>query len=615
MLYPRESESREVKELNGIWKFRADGRGMGNTEQWFAAPLEETIPMPVPASYNDITQDKALRDHIGDVWYERDVFAPGSWANQRIVLRIGSASHTAAVWVNGKPAVEHKGGFLPFEAEISDLLKLGKQNRITVRVNNILDWTTLPPGKLKIFKNSMEPIRFARNYPEGHTVQDYYHDFFNYSGIHRPVRLYTTPKTYVKDVAVTPDIRGRDGIVHYQVEASDVSASVSIRVLDRAGNALAFSEGAKGTVTIENAAFWSPDNPALYALEAQADGDIYRQPFGIRTVKVEGKQFLLNGKPFYFTGFGKHEDSNLRGKGHDDVVNVKDFNLMKWTGANSFRTSHYPYSEEIMNLADEMGFVVIDEAPAVGMNFSWDISWEEPADKVFCEERVGSRIQQHHLDVMRELVARDKNHPSVVLWCVANEAAAWEKESCGYFEPIVEETRRLDPSRPVTIVHSTLPDHDYFGHLFDVICVNRYYSWYGDSGELDLIPHHLSADLKLWFEKHGKPVMLTEYGCDTIPGFHQDPPVMFTEEYQVEFYRLFHETLDALDFIIGEQVWNFADFATKQGVKRVDGNHKGIFTRDRRPKTVAFHLRDRWLGKLCDLRVKNTDEKQEIDGG
>src|SRR6185437_16260032 len=93
-------------------------------------------------------------------------------------------------------------------------------------------------------------------------------------------------------------------------------------------------------------------------------------PFGVRTVAVRDGKFLINGEPFYFKGFGKHEDFPLYGRGFDAVVNVKDIGLLKWIGANSFRTSHYPYSEELMRLADREGLVVIDEVPAVGMQLT-----------------------------------------------------------------------------------------------------------------------------------------------------------------------------------------------------------------------------------------------------
>ena len=154
--------------------------------------------------------------------------------------------------------------------------------------------------------------------------------------------------------------------------------------------------------------------------------------------------------------------------------------------------------------------------------------------------------------------------------------------------------RRLDSERPVTIVQSGFPEDCRVAQFFDVVCVNRYYSWYSDPGHLELIELQLERELRGWYERFRQPVILSEYGADAIAGFYQDPPVMFSEDYQREFLKHCHNVLDRLDFIVGEHVWNFADFATKQGTTRVMGNRKGVFTRQRQPKAAAHLLRERW---------------------
>jgi beta-glucuronidase len=302
-------------------------------------------------------------------------------------------------------------------------------------------------------------------------------------------------------------------------------------------------------------------------------------------------QFLINGKPFYFKGFGMHEDHETIGKGHDDALAAKDFALLEWIGANSFRTSHYPYAEEIMNMADRLGIVVIDEVPAVGMNMF------NRNEKIFCPERVHEKTLEYHLETINELIARDKNHPSVVMWSVANEPASYEDGARSYFKKIAEYTRKLDRTRPITLVNCSGPDECKVAQLFDIVCVNRYFGWYSDPGRLDLIEFQLERDLGKWFARFGKPVFLTEYGADTIAGFHADPPIMFSEEFQVEFLKRYNNVLDNLDFVIGEHIWNFADFKTKQGITRVGGNKKGVFTRDRQPKMAAHMLKERWRKK------------------
>lgn len=589
MLYPIMTTSRHLVDLNGIWNFQLD-HGTGFAEEWFSHPLQESIPMPVPASYNDLYDGTTIRDHIGWVWYEREIVIPDRFFTQRIVLRFGSVTHKARVYLNGKFVTEHKGGFTPFEAEINAYVTSGK-NRLTVAVNNIVDTATLPAG----------------NYQEedvpglGKVVTDAPNfDFFNYAGIQRPVKLYTTPTTYIRDITITTDFQQARGLVGYTIE-TEGEAEVRVSIHDEAGERVASGSGASGQLTIEEVQLWQPLHAYLYTcvVELWKDGqllDSYEQPFGVRTVKVIDGKFLINGQPFYFKGFGRHEDSYIHGRGFDEALNVKDFNLLKWVGANSFRTSHYPYSEELMRLADREGFVVLDEVPAVGLhlNFGALLGGGARAHKTWEE----LETKEHHEQVIRELIARDKNHPCVVMWSIANEPASEEEGAYEYFQPLVQLARGLDPQkRPVTIVIHMMatPDKNKVSDLVDVLALNRYYGWYAQGGQLDAAKAYLRAELEGWNRvQPGKPMMFTEYGADTIAGFHETTPVMFTEEYQVECLKANHEVIDEFPTFIGEQVWNFADFQTSQGIIRVQGNKKGVFTREREPKMAAHYLRERW---------------------
>jgi beta-glucuronidase len=594
MLYPIITDTRSIIDLNGIWKFKLD-KGEGLQEKWYENGLTDTISMAVPASFNDIGVNASIRDHVGWVWYEREFSVPAILQSERVVLRFGSATHLAKVFVNGELVVEHKGGFLPFEADINNFLQKGK-NRLTVAVNNILDYSTLPVGTV-IEKDIPGGGKVIRNQPN--------FDFFNYAGLHRPVKIYTTPTTYVKDVTIVTEI---DGQVHYSIEIAG-TALVKVKAIDESGVVVGETEGVAGKINIPNVRLWEPLNAYLYTLqvELEMDGetvDIYEQPFGVRTVEVRDGKFLINNKPFYFKGFGKHEDTPIHGRGFDEASNVMDFNLMKWSGANSFRTAHYPYSEEIMRLADREGVVIIDEVPAVGMHLNMLVVFLGGTKRDTWKEL---KTFEHHQQVIKELILRDKNHPSVVMWNIANEAATEEEGAYDYFKPLVELAKELDPQkRPVTIVTEiqSSPEKDQIAELLDILAFNRYYGWYVDGGDLASAKEKLRAEFNGWLKRcPDKPFMMTEYGADTVAGFHDVEPVMFTEEYQVEFYRANHEVFDEFNHFVGEQVWNFADFATGQGIVRVQGNKKGIFTRDRKPKSAAHELRRRWT-KIPDFGYK-----------
>ncbi|MBY0203248.1 beta-glucuronidase [Paenibacillus cucumis (ex Kampfer et al. 2016)] len=594
MLYPILTETRNLIDLNGIWNFKLDA-GEGFQENWQKAKLQDPMRMAVPASYNDIGVSAKIRDHVGWVWYEREITLPSVMNEERVVLRFGSVTHMAKVYVNGEFVTQHKGGFLPFEAEINRYLHTGK-NRLTVAVNNIVDETTLPVGSI-VEKQHSDGQTTVHNLPN--------FDFFNYAGLHRPVKIYTTPTTYVKDVTIVTQL---DGQVHYSIDVVG-SASVKAEIIDESGFLVAASEGESGTMILSDVRLWEPLNAYLYTLrvELQTEGetiDVYEQPFGVRSVEVKEGKFLINDKPFYFKGYGKHEDTTIHGRGFNEAANVLDFNLMKWSGANSFRTAHYPYSEEVMRLADREGFVVIDEVAAVGMHLNMLVVHRGGVLKNTWDEL---DTFEHHQDVIRELIERDKNHPCVVMWNIANEPASEEKGAYEYFKPLIDLTRELDPQkRPVTIVTQmeSSPEKDQIAELLDILTFNRYYGWYVDGGDLHAAKEKLRAEFNGWLKRcPNKPFMMTEYGADTVAGLHDVEPVMFTEEYQVEFYKANHEVFDEFEQFVGEQVWNFADFATSQGIIRVQGNKKGIFTRDRKPKAIAHELKRRWTN-IPDFHYK-----------
>ena len=598
MLYPILTQSRLLSDLSGVWDFKLDN-GKGFDEKWYERPLEYADTMPVPASYNDLKEGADFRDHYGWVFYQRNVSIPSYVKCQRIVLRCAAVTHYAKIYLNGKLICEHKGGFLPFEVELNDVLEDG-DNLLTIAVNNVIDYTTLPVGgKANMMSGMMGGMgEGGSDKPQNNPN----FDFFNYCGITRPVKIYTTPKTYIDDITVVSDIdfSATSAVLDYSVdilgEAKDNTAC-KVEVFDADGNKVAESEGVTGKLEIDDVKLWQPLNAYLYQIKVTAGEDVYTLPYGVRSVRVDGVKFLINERPFYFKGYGKHEDTFPNGRGINLPMNTKDISIMKWQHANSFRTSHYPYSEEMMRLCDEEGIVVIDETTAVGVNLQFGGGANFGGERIgtFDKEH-GVQTQDHHKDVIRDLISRDKNHACVVMWSIANEPDSAAEGAYDYFKPLYDLARELDPqNRPCTLVsvQGTAVDTDCSAKLSDVICLNRYYGWYFGGPDLDKSEKGLRAELEKWGTL-GKPVMFTEYGADTVSGFHDTTSVMYTEEYQVEYYEMNNKVFDEFDFVVGEQAWNFADFATSQSLLRVQGNKKGLFTRDRKPKMVAHYFRNRW---------------------
>lgn len=599
MLYPILTETRDLFELCGIWRFKLDSnRGYnsaGLNEKWYESNLTDTISMPVPSSYNDLYESQDFRDHVGYIWYEKEFRFKKRECNENIILRFGSVTHNAMVFLNGQLIVEHIGGFTPFEVRINDYLIDGT-NRLTVAACNIVDYTTIPVGN---YQEKEIPLLGKQ------IVNTPNFDFFNYSGIHRPVKIYTTPLTHIRDIVILADYKGTVGNINYTIDAVGSTKAI-VEIYDEDKNLVATGDSLVGSLNIQNVKLWNPRNAYLYEMKVSLyDGgkvaDVYYENFGVRKVEVKDCKFYINEKPFYFKGFGKHEDAVIRGRGLDEVTNVKDIGLLKWMHGNSIRTSHYCYSEEFMRLCDREGIVVIDEVPAVGImvGFGFDIfsNLGSRGEKPKTFETM--KCHENHELVIKEMVARDKNHPCVVMWSIGNEPESWAEGADIYFKRMYEVCKEADPhERPITCVLIQGLDviHDKVGPLMDVLCLNRYYGWYFMGGNLPAAKQFLSAELTKWADIcPDKPIVFTEYGADTVSGLHDTVPTMFSEEYQKAYFDANHEIFDKFPQVVGEQAWNFADFETSQGIMRVQGNKKGVFTRERKPKLAAFTFKERWM--------------------
>lgn len=559
MLYPQSNIYRNVYNLNGLWKFRT-------VDDMYdpAKPLQTDKIMAVPASYNEIVVEKSLRDYIGKVAYEREFSVP-LYKEQEYRLRIGAASHKFEVFINGKKVGNGINGYFPVDIP---LIGLTAKNRLTIVIDNVLDFWTFPPG---VIEDGRQTINF---------------DFYNFTGIHRDVLLYTLPEKHIKDIVVNTVYE--DDYRKIKVDLESNCDEVEYTVFDQDGNEIVKST--ENVFEIERPILWEAGKSYLYTLRVRTETDEYEERFGIRKVSYDEKGLYLNDRFVYLKGVGMHDDFFIIGKANNSAVNIRNFELLKWLGVNSVRTSHYPYSEEFMRLADEYGIMVIDELPAVGMNAF-------RGEGNFTPNRMNDRTKTLHKELVKQLLARDKNHPSVVMISVANEPATEEDSARTYFKDVIDYTRTLT-KLPIMIAEVTkFNQESKVADLVDFTALNRYYGWYEEHGNLYRTESMLKDEFYKWHEKYGKPIIVTEFGADTLEGLHMLPSETFSEEYQKEFLEENCRVFDEMDFVVGEHVWNFADFKTKQGVIRARGNRKGIFTRERQPKAAAFWLKERWKNK------------------
>ncbi len=578
MLKPQRNSVRELLPLDGFWQFRRDPAQTGETSGWTAG-FQPECELAVPGSWNEQRSD--LAHFFGCGWYQTRFYAPTNWIGRGIWLHVGAAQRRARVWLNGRFAGAHRGGCLPFECDFHSLIKTG-ENLLVIEVDGSLDPWDLPPARLQ---EGEERAGFHNSNPA------VTYDFFPFAGLHRSVNLQLTPSPLrIENLRVksklSHDLRAATVETVLECSAANVTQNTTVSV-EIDGVSQTASVDAAGRATfhqiIEQPRLWDVGRPELYPVRVTVENagqtvDAYEQTFGIRSVEVSADQFLLNGRPIFLAGFGKHEDFAIAGRAVVPPVVVRDFDLMRWIGANSFRTSHYPYAEDWYEYADRHGVLVIAETPFVGLNA-----------RMYRPDVTG-----HAMGLLREMIRRDQHHPSVVMWSLANEPDIETADGAAFFRQLAMEARALDPTRPITYVaHREPADNAPLEH-YDVVCLNKYYGWYEQPGDIAGSLTAFGDCLDRFRTAFKKPVLLAEFGADAVAGMHLQPAEMFSEEYQADIVAAQYREARRRPWVIGTHVWAFADFKTAQSITRVMMNRKGIFTRDRQPKLAAHRLRELW---------------------
>lgn len=586
MIRPQSNAFRDRIDLSGVWRVRFDPDGVGEASGW-SAGIGEGFSIAVPGSWNEQLAEAGFMNYVGAAWLETEVFVPAGYEGRRIDLRFGSADYEAKVWADGVHLGSSGPAMLPFELDATEVARPGETLRIVVKVSNALP----------IDGPTQRVTR--QDYVDERRVRDEYlpavrFDFFPYGGLNRPVHLTATPRTRIEAVRATSGLKGGHGTL--KIDADLSGGTELVATVTGHGQEARVEVARHGTLAslmldLADARPWSPSDPALYRLTLDlldAVGGVVDRvdlDIGFRDIRIDGSSLLLNGEPIQLRGFGKHEDSPIRGRGLDLPLLVRDFQLLRWTGANSVRTSHYPYSEEFLDFADREGVLVIGEAFSINLDF----------------RRVTDATLEAHKAAVDALIRRDMHRPSVIAWSLANEPGylaepEYRERSGPYWKALFDHARGVDASRPLT--HANVGYAGIDDPAFDVadICsINRYYGWYQSPGRIEEAAALLRADLD-HLAQRGKPLFVAEFGADALSGQHSTTDQLFTEEYQADLIAALWGVIVDHPACIGGLVWNFADFRTAQHGRRVVLNLKGVFTRDRQPKRAAFRLRDLWTG-------------------
>lgn len=523
--------------------------------------------MKVPGDWN--TQVPQLFNYEGVVWYQRDFDAQPK-LNTRTFLHIGAANYRSHVWVNKTRVCDHEGGYTPFDCEVTAVLHPGS-NFVVIAV----DATRLVDG-----------------------IPSTGIDWFNYGGLTRDVSLVTVPKAFIDDYDVhlahgASWVPGNAELTGY-VHVLDAPAGTPVTLeIPEAGVKTALTTDADGRAPFDVKAtsltLWSPETPKLYkvtlASGAGDQQDRLTDDIGFRDIRVDGTRILLNGKAVYLSGTNIHAEAPLRGGRVDDDQDVAIlFGYVKDLGANFVRLAHYPHDERMERAADRDGVMVWSEIPL------WQhISFDKP--EVYAKATF----------MLKEMIRRDRNKASVILWSVSNETPN-NPTRTQFLTNLANEARTLDPTRPITSAlntakiqgdSATLPD--LFANALDVLGINQYIGWYTGKPE--------DADTIQWTLPQ-KPVIMSEFGAEAKQGNHGATNARWTEEQQA--YVLQHQIgmMSKIPQLRGDTPWILMDFRspTRNIPKLQDGyNRKGLISEDGKKKqgfyTMQKAYKDHAVGK------------------
>ena len=520
------------------------------------APLAEydfakSPTIKVPGDWN--TQKPELYYYEGLLWYEREFdFHPK--AHTRVFLHIGAANYAAHVFLNDTHICDHEGGFTPFDCDITSALKDGTNSAVV----------------------AVENARALERVP---TIKS---DWWNYGGLTREVSVVEVPEAFIDDESLYLTKSGDiEGDVHVTGATAGMKVSVQIPALHADRTATVGEDGsAKFSLHPQGLERWSPENPRLYKVEFAAGDDHLSDDIGFRTIEVQGDQILLNGRSIFLRGVNTHAEAPYRtGRAWSEQDAATLLGWARELHCNFIRLAHYPHDEHMTRLADKMGLMVWSEIPVY-----WSIDWTNPHTFDIAQQQ------------LHEMIRRDRNKASVVLWSMSNETPVSEARTA-FIAKLAAEARRQDPTRLITSAMLT-PFHgktavldDPLGADLDVLGYNEYIGWYTGKPE--------DAPSYKWEDPMHKPVIISEFGGDGKAGLHGPATQRFTEEFQAEIFRQQFVMFPDMPFLRGLCPWVLMDFRSPTrllpGIQ--DGfNRKGFLSDQGVKKKAFFLLQDYYAG-------------------
>jgi len=583
-------ENRSALTLNGIWKYVVDPYQTGyydyrrdvrdqmanpsNAESLFLGykPKDQTERVEydfdksdnilVPRDWN--SQKEKLFYYEGSVWYYKNFDYPAPGANTRQFIYFGAANYEADVYLNGKKLGKHIGGFTPFNFEVTGKLN-AKGNFVIVKVDNTRGLEKVP------------------------TINT---DWWNYGGLTRDVKIVEVANTFIQDYYVQLAKNDKNTIEVSVILNGDKKANQPVTLEIPEANIRATcttdSEGkAKTTITAKNLKFWSPENPNLYEVKLIHNNNVLTDKIGFRTLQTKGTEILVNGKPVFLRGICIHEENGIRG---GRAYSKEDARMLlgwaKELGCNFVRLAHYPHNENMARVADELGIMVWSEVPVY-----WTIQWKNP-----------DTYKNAH-NQLTDMVTRDKNRASVIIWSMANETPV-SADRTDFIKRMIESTRQLDQVRLVSAAlerrskegfANTQVVEDPLQEYVDIISFNEYIGWYDG-----LTEKCKTADFEIKFDK---PVMVSEFGGDALQGNHGSKEARWTEEYQEELLTESVKMLDKIPQLRGMTPWILADFRSPRRLLPdiQDGwNRKGLISETGDKKKAFFVLQDYYKRKKAE---------------